>query len=702
MKNLKRNKPYIINQANNFLLLALAAAVLIVRILGNIVFFTFNLLDNPVIAIWNVLAAFAIVFPVIIYFYRSNKESIGKMDNLTVNFFKDLRWIIILTTAFIISIFFLPDITSQNSRPGNIFSLLYIELFDAFGLFTSLFVYKFLHKWLMIRRHKKTKRNIKILSFSLIYFVLVDIYWTSINQDIAGVVGAIIFVILLAVTMTTARKNTWIALLPGNEKGKLILQSTLQIILSFIILFYAFDDNSDFYKSFLHYLSGLVPIVAMSYVYLIALLARIFLSAVAALPTSDIVERHSQGISSLSYLNNIVARNVEFEDLIEIVTKLAMNSTSAEAAWTEIYDSGRIRIMSATNFNPQRIVEVHQQFALKDKFTAFDRPYYISSIPESEEFHFLKKLLPFASSMIITPIITGKERIGSLIVCKHDEFGFEPDAINVMTAFSENVSIAIDNSRLLKEAIENEHYRRELQIAKEMQQKLLPSELQEIQNYSISAFSLPADVVGGDFYDVVNLSNGNPCVVIGDVSGKGMNAAFFMAHVKGVLLAHSKIASGPADLLMRMNETLIRSMEKQMFVTVSAVEIVNNSGMLRFARAGHTPLVIKAESIVNLMTPKGLGIGLVGPDIFDPVLEEIELTLSRNDVCLLFTDGVNELLGADNSEFGLEPLKRIAAMANPRDAKEIDIDIRNALAGHSVNGIQHDDMTVFSIVFNGN
>ena len=220
------------------------------------------------------------------------------------------------------------------------------------------------------------------------------------------------------------------------------------------------------------------------------------------------------------------------------------------------------------------------------------------------------QIAPNAKSIIATPLYSGDERFGTLIVFGSEEYGFENNDIVMMNAYSDNVRVALDNARLLKESIDKERYKRELMLAREIEQKLLPQDLPEIKNFSIASFANPATEVGGDYYDIVYLKNGKPCILIGDVSGKGISAAFYMVLLKGVVLSVARESDGAADILRRINTTLYREMEKQMYITMSAFVIENNDGFISFARAGHLPLFINRSEGFDLITPKGLGIGL--------------------------------------------------------------------------------------------
>ena len=123
-----------------------------------------------------------------------------------------------------------------------------------------------------------------------------------------------------------------------------------------------------------------------------------------------------------------------------------------------------------------------------------------------------------------------------------------------------------------------------------MQKKLLPQKLPLINNFKVEAFSIAAEEVGGDYYDFFTLGNGNTCILLGDVSGKGISAAFVMAQVKGIALALAPISFSLESFIKSINKSFYSSIDKKSFITIAGIEIVTNSNKINYIRAGHTPL----------------------------------------------------------------------------------------------------------------
>ncbi len=150
-------------------------------------------------------------------------------------------------------------------------------------------------------------------------------------------------------------------------------------------------------------------------------------------------------------------------------------------------------------------------------------------------------MLKKVGSLLVVPLVSHQNLIGILYATKQLDFGFEQDDIEVLSGFADQVTIAIENATLIQRSLEKERLQRELLLAQEMQKRLLPQTLPTFPNVEMQAVSAPALEVGGDYYDIAILDDRRVGIVIGDVSGKGVGAAFYMAEMKGIFQSLSKI-----------------------------------------------------------------------------------------------------------------------------------------------------------------
>jgi len=679
---------------------------MIIKLVGDTFFYVALSFDGVTFFLWNVVVSLLLIL--LATFFLVTKFQLGDENEKEMtfeNYFNDLKIIILLFLILLIATILLPETLKERFEISNAIALIYVELISLFGIAIGFYSLNFLYKWLWYRRHRKTKSYLKALVFliclTLLYEISDKIALQFSETDnpldfMVHILNALGFII----AFMTARKNTWIAYLSKNKKWKLILLSVILIIISSLI--YSFTFNSLELGKLYHGLNlffGAAPLLNFTAVVILAYFIRILFATFLALPTTRIVEQRTYELSSLTYLNRMVAQTTDIENLLKTVTKLALNSSGAKSAWTEIYQQdGTISIVSSENIDLKVVNSFHNQNDVKNYFISLTEPLFIETVKDCKE-----KLLDDiccvlnSKSLIAIPLFAGEERIGTLVVLHPEEFSFERDYINVLSAFSDNVNVALENTRLWEDSLSKERFKREMMLAKEIELKLLPQNLPGLKNYSISAYACPAEEVGGDYYDIVTLKNGKQCLLIGDVSGKGMSAAFYMALLKGVVLAVAKEAVSPVDMIKKINATLYHVMEKQMFITLSALMPVDEFGRFSFARAGHTYAMVKHEDSISVYLPKGIGIGLANYSLFDSIIEEIEIKLNDDDCILLYTDGVTELKKSDGEEFDENSLKQILNFSVYNNAEELVGNIRSKINEFFGSSLQKDDMTLMAV-----
>lgn len=194
---------------------------------------------------------------------------------------------------------------------------------------------------------------------------------------------------------------------------------------------------------------------------------------------------------------------------------------------------------------------------------------------------------------------------------------------------------------------EKERLQHELAIARQVQLGLLPKALPSIPNFEIAASLETANEVGGDFYDIADASDGNYLITIGDVSGKGTSAAFYMAQCISLIRFAMQFTTEPAEIAVRLNEYFAGpTVDKEVFVTAIIGLLNSKSGVFQFVRAGHTmPFYLPAESSkkINEIKSTGLGIGLAKKDSFmKKVLKTKAVEFTGGDSLILCTDGLLE------------------------------------------------------------
>ena len=260
-------------------------------------------------------------------------------------------------------------------------------------------------------------------------------------------------------------------------------------------------------------------------------------------------------------------------------------------------------------------------------------------------------------SILCAPMIVQEQRIGAIeLVNKEGGDGlFAANDLTLLQALSSSAALAILNARMAAALVEQERVRRELELAAEIQRSLLP-ERQEA-DFPVHGVNHPARHVSGDFYDFFPLGDGRICFNLGDVSGKGMNAALLMAKTASLFRCLGKTVHEPGRLLSMINAEICETVTRGMFVTMVGGIYDPATGVARLANAGHEPPLFFAEDgSVTPVQAEAPPLGISPLLVEDGDFPETEVSLDGGTF-YIFTDGVTEGYLEDGSELEVEGLK---------------------------------------------
>lgn len=244
---------------------------------------------------------------------------------------------------------------------------------------------------------------------------------------------------------------------------------------------------------------------------------------------------------------------------------------------------------------------------------------------------------------------------------------------------------------------ENERLHQEIAAAKSVQQKLLPRALPTHERVSVSATCVPAYEVGGDYYDFFSLDNKRLGILIGDVSGKGISAAFYITLAKGVIVSQVRGSGTPSEVLHRVNSLLYGVMERGKFVSMIYGIYDADTQEFSFANAGHNPLVVRRkDGKIETISSKGMAIGLDKGERFEKAVTTTRISLQSEDCVLLYTDGVTEAMNVNHEEFG-EARMLESIRSCPLQAAEIISRILYDVRKFAGKAHQHDDITMVAL-----
>jgi serine phosphatase RsbU (regulator of sigma subunit) len=304
------------------------------------------------------------------------------------------------------------------------------------------------------------------------------------------------------------------------------------------------------------------------------------------------------------------------------------------------------------------------------------------------------------------PLIAQQEVVGLMIVHSTHKDRYQQGEVALLHALAHQAAVAIQRAGLVDslrdkiarlevaqaELIRKERLERELELAREVQQSLLPRVFPQIPSYTFAARSEPARQVGGDFYDAFRLDEHRFGIAIADVSDKGMPAALFMALTRSLLLAEARRASSPRAALNQVNRLLFELGDPNMFVTVFYGVVDTETRTLTYVRAGHeAPLLVRGGNVQTL-PGKGSFLGLLGLE--ELPLSEEQIALAPGDRLVLFTDGLIDALSPDDEPFGYDRLEQLVASHADLSAPDFCAAAFDTLTAYQGQHEQYDDMAM--------
>ena len=295
-------------------------------------------------------------------------------------------------------------------------------------------------------------------------------------------------------------------------------------------------------------------------------------------------------------------------------------------------------------------------------------------------------------SMIAVPLKVGERITGvAQVINRLDDQPFDTDDLELFIALCSMAAIAIENAKMHRSLMEKQRLVKDMEFARTVQESFLPQHAPEIKNYQFSAHYTPAQEVGGDFYDFIRLDRCRTGIVIGDVSGKGVPAALYMAKLGSDLKTLAFTEKDPAEALKKLNDLLVERSRRGMFATVLYIELDSERGTMTLSNAGHLPPLIKrADGTVKKMAPAGgAPIGILKGMQFG----QETFPFAPGETVVLYTDGIIEAMNAREELYGYDRFEELIRKSSP-DPETLRTAIISDVNRFTGLSPQHDDMTL--------
>ena len=301
-----------------------------------------------------------------------------------------------------------------------------------------------------------------------------------------------------------------------------------------------------------------------------------------------------------------------------------------------------------------------------------------------------------ADRLLMAVPLSIKNDMFGVVLIEEAENGrrFRARRIEIINGIAQQAALAIQNDLLQQEMVVRERLQTEVQLARQIQQTFIPQSLPTHDSWQFAARWRTARQVGGDFYDVIELPNGNFGLFIADVADKGMPAALFMALTRTLVRAAVNELNSPAEVLRRVNDQLLPDTQQGMFVTAVYGVLDTTLGTFTYVNAGHNPpFWVKGNGSIEKLTRTAVALGVME----QPSMQERTISLEVGDNLLLYTDGLTEAFSPDGNLFGDSRLMDALISIQKHTADEVLVLVEHRLNEFIETVPLGDDLTMLSV-----
>jgi phosphoserine phosphatase RsbU/P len=532
--------------------------------------------------------------------------------------------------------------------------------------------------------------------------LLITLLYNSIDIPYVEEVYVTLLTVFVIMGLILSGNMKWVAYLNFRQKWT----SLLLLLLTIFYLMYGFYTVSSSVEvlqgipgigqNFTNYRIHIFILSLMTFVSIYSIFS--FLVILFNLPTTSVFEQKLEEVVNFQRISQSIQTEQNEESVYNILLETSVSTVFADAAWLEvkIHDQEpRIFTYKITDkeahdiinhLNSQNVKGILDQGSDKTK----NLSKHLGSLKGSR----FRSILAF-------PIYVKGENIGTLALLKELAEGFNKEMTKIVSTFSNQAGISIENFRLMEEALQNERYKEELKIAKTVQKSLLPDVLEKDNDFEIAAFSESADEVGGDYYDTIRTNADTVSLIVADVSGKGTTAAFHMSQMKGIFHSLAQNCIEPDEFMKKANQALVYCLERGSFISASFFVVDTKKKSIRYSRAGHCPVLYyhAATQTAEYFKDKGIALGMVRNKSYSNFIQANEFNYKSGDIMVLYTDGITEAKDKKGEEFGYSRLTEVLLEVKDQSPKQIQEHLINRLYEFSGSRNINDDYTTMIVKF---
>lgn len=441
----------------------------------------------------------------------------------------------------------------------------------------------------------------------------------------------------------------WIGLIELKEMRYLfMLFIPLNLIHLLLLANYIFQSDYLFLESSMHPNLFLYGIHAFVITYgFFSMLALMF-----QMPMQNLREKRSEDIKNIFAIQELIVKRPGVEHIFNYLFDTSADSAKVEAGWIKykVEDNFKLKTRNI-NFDliekVEAYIQQHQEKTKSEHWVVFNLQDYPATGKEKPPYR----------SLAYFSLKVQDEKVMEMVLLDSEEGKFDQYVFQVLQTYFNQTKLAYENKHLLEERLSSEVMKNEMDIAKDIQMRMIPADPPQTAYCDFFAITRPANEVGGDFYDYYINQKNELYLLIGDVTGKGLPAAIHMAEVKGIIQTLIQFDFPPDEFMIYLNQAVSACFQKHMFLTLNLIKVDPVLKKITYVRGGHCPMLFyhQLSGEILYLEEKGMGAGIIRNDTYRKYFKVFEQHYQRGDIIALFTDGyvetVNPMTG---EEFGYE------------------------------------------------
>jgi sigma-B regulation protein RsbU (phosphoserine phosphatase) len=406
---------------------------------------------------------------------------------------------------------------------------------------------------------------------------------------------------------------------------------------------------------------------------------------------SELSDIASMGIMLTSMLN--------IDAILSAMMEMSLRIVSAEVGCILLQEDGHLATRTSWGVD----ASVIRKIRLEKDIDIAEWTFQASETVIINDFPLGSQSAPVINSVLSVPISYNSDPVGVLLAVNNTNGGFSEADREAMERLVNFAAVAIENAKLTKELLKQQRLEQELSLAREIQKALLPNLDVNIGGVNIESLYVPAGKVGGDYLDLITVSEAEFIVIVGDVSNKGVPAALMMTAVRSAIRAVANQGKPVAEIVSHINRVLCLDVMKypEIFITLVFARFNLKDRTCTYTNAGHLPpfLYNKYTGNVRQLTAGGIIIGQF--EEFQYKDETIQL--QDGDKLLMFTDGATECVNVDDQMYGRERLGEFFVNLGDVTPKEFIYQLKNEIESftYGAGETQFDDLTAVVIEIGG-